>query len=132
MRSFVLQLNSTHRSERIDGVQCFVGEDASGSFGLMAGHERFITALVFGLARYRRSGEPWQYLALPGGLVYFVDGQLSVGTRHYLRDADYARVSRTLAEQFLTEEAALESVKENLRRLEENMLKLMLELDRAR
>ena len=75
----------THRSRA-------VGEDASGSFGLWAHHERFMTALVFGLARYRRTGEPWQYLALPGALAYFLDNNIH-SARRYIR-SDYNRTAK--------------------------------------
>ncbi len=42
--------------ERIDDVSSFVGEDDSGSFGLLARHDRFMTVLDFGLARLPLAG----------------------------------------------------------------------------
>ncbi len=55
-------------------MRSFIGEDASGSFGLQAGHARFMTILEFGLARFRTAEADWQYLALPGALLYFAQG----------------------------------------------------------
>jgi len=131
MSTFVLNLQSSDRFERIEDVESFVGEDASGSFGLRACHERFMTVLVFGLARYRRKGEGWRYLALPGALVYFVDNRLFVNARRYIRDSDYNRISEALTEQLLKEEETLAGLKQNLRRLEEEMLKRLLEIERG-
>ncbi|CAL1239756.1 F0F1 ATP synthase subunit epsilon [Candidatus Methylocalor cossyra] len=132
MATFVLHLHSPSQSERIDAVESFVGEDASGSFGLRAHHERFMTTLVFGLARFRRSGQPWHYLALPGALLYFVDNTLFINTRHYLHGADYRRISVALTEQLLKEEEVLVGLKQHLKHLEEAMLKHLLDLERGR
>jgi F-type H+-transporting ATPase subunit epsilon len=132
MNTFTLNLHSTRQSECIEDVESFVGEDASGSFGLRARHERFMTVLVFGLARYRCRNQPWQYLALPGALVYFVDNRLFINTRRYIRDTDYNRISLALTEQLLKEEEVLGGLKQNLRRLEEAMLKHLLDIERGR
>ncbi|MGZ8218585.1 F0F1 ATP synthase subunit epsilon [Methylomagnum sp.] len=131
MTTFTLHLHSARQSEQIDDVESFVGEDASGSFGLKACHERFMTVLVFGLARYRRRNQPWQYLALPGALVRFADNHLFIDTRRYLRDADYNRISLALTEQLLKEEEVLGGLKQNLRRMEEAMLKHLLDISRG-
>jgi F-type H+-transporting ATPase subunit epsilon len=132
MRTFTLWLNGARQSDRIDGVERFVGEDASGSFGLRAGHERCMTALVFGLARYCRADSEWRYLALPGALLYFVDNQLFINARRYIEDTDYQRISLALTEQLLKEEEVLAGLKRNLRQLEEAMLKKLLNIERGR
>lgn len=132
MKTFTLNLLSAHQSERIEEVESFVGEDASGSFGLKAQHERCMTILVFGLARYRCREQPWQYLALPGALAYFAGNELFLDTRRYLRDEDYNRISRALTEQLLKEEEVLVGLKRNLRRLEEAMMQQLLEIERGR
>ena len=80
----------------IRDVTAFVGEDPSGSFGLRAGHTRFMTMLVVGLARFQRSDEVWQYLAIPGAVVYFHDNELVLSTRRYLLDDDYNRITEAL------------------------------------
>ena len=130
--TFILNLYSANQSERIEGVESFVGEDTSGSFGLKARHQRFMTVLVFGLARYRCAGQPWQYLALPGGLAYFAGNELFIDTRRYIRDPDYNRISLALTDQLLKEEEVLVGLKKNLKRLEEAMLKQLLDIERGR
>lgn len=125
MKSFTLRLQDATRGEQIADVSCFVGEDSSGSFSLLANHERFITALTLGLARFRVDDASWKYLALPGAVVYFHDNVLTLSTRRYLMDDDYQRISKALQEQLLSEEQNLHSMKESLRRLEDEFLKRM-------
>ncbi|NIW85716.1 MAG: F0F1 ATP synthase subunit epsilon [Gammaproteobacteria bacterium] len=132
MSTFTVDLQGASRAERIEGVRSFIGEDATGSFGVLPGHARFMTVLEFGLARLRTTDGPWQYLALPGGLLYFVDDHMSIVVRRYLKDEDYERISRVLREQMLAEEENLRSVKESLRGMEEELLRRMWEMRRRR
>lgn len=127
-----MHLQDATGTERIEDVESFVGADASGSFGIQAGHERAMTSLVFGLARYRVRGEPWQYLALPRALLYMVDGELYVSTRRYYRDPDYRRMSEALSARLRAEEQELKQVRDGLRRMEEEMFKRLWELSRGR
>ena len=81
MSQFVLNLFDATHEQRITGVTSFIGEDASGCFGIQPNHARFMTTLVFGLARFRLGTEDWQYLALPGAVVYFNNNALTISTR---------------------------------------------------
>jgi F-type H+-transporting ATPase subunit epsilon len=128
---FTLELHDATRSEEIPGVTSFVGEDDSGSFGILPDHTRFMTSLVIGLARFRVGDGPWQYLAMPGALLYFRDNRLALTTRHYLRDDDYLRISSALTEQLLAEEAQLRDMKQTLRHMEEDILRRLWEMSRA-
>jgi F-type H+-transporting ATPase subunit epsilon len=130
MKRFVLALQDAAHTERINNVTSFVGEDASGSFGILADHARMMTSLVFGLARFRVDKNPWQYLALPGAVLYFRDNELSISTRHYLIDGDYERISSTLQEQFVAEETELHAIKKSLHQMEEQLLKRLWETTR--
>ena len=131
MTVFKLHLQSATQYELIDDVTSFVGEDASGSFGIQANHARIMASLRFGLARYRCGDQAWQYLALPGALLYFVDNQLFLNTRRFVRDSDYGRIDTALREQLHQEEAGLQRIKESLRRMEEEMFKRLRELQRG-
>lgn len=131
MKTFSLHLLGARQSEIIEDVESFIGEDSSGCFGLRARHERMITTLVFGLARFRRGDGLWRYLAVPGALLYFVDNQLFIHTRRYLLDTDYRRISGGLTEQLMKEENTLAGLRRNLRQLEEAMLRQMLNIERG-
>lgn len=130
MSGITLHLNSAVRSERIDDVESFVGSDASGSFGIQPGRARLMTILDYGLARFRKPGGEWFYLACPGAVLNFADNELTVNTRRYLCDRDYLRISALLAGQMAEEEAALKSVKDNLQQLEQELFRRLRKLDR--
>jgi len=122
MNSFVLHLQDATRYERMEGVTSFVGEDRSGSFGIWAGHARLMTSLVFGLARFRIADQPWQFLAMPGALLYVTHNDLYLSTRRYVRDDSYERLSQLLAHELVVEEQQLRAIKDSLKCLEQAML----------
>ena len=122
MSGFTVQLQSANQYERLEGVVSFVGEDASGSFGLMRGHGRFITTLVFGLARLRYADGRWDYLALPEAVAYFDKDQLTLSTRRYLHGDDYTRISQVLREELVREEQVLVEFKHSLAQMERAMM----------
>lgn len=128
--SFTLRLQDATRTEEITGVTSFVGEDASGSFGILAGHARMLTVLITGLARFCVGPDSWRYLAVPGALLYFQDNVLTLSTRRYLLDADYTRISQALQQQLLAEEEKLHNMTTSLHRMEEAMLKRLWDMGR--
>ncbi len=129
--NFVMHLQSATQYERIDDVNGFVGEDASGSFGLLGHHERAMTVLKFGLARFQIAGSDWEYLALPGAVLYFMENALYVSTRRYVRSSDYEKVVQTLQSELATEEEALRGIKESVRQLEEEVLRRLWQMRRS-
>lgn len=124
---FAINLYDAVHAQRINGVTSFVGEDSSGSFGILPNHARFMTMLVFGLARFRVGDQSWQYLAVPGGVLYFYNNELTVSSRHFIIDFDYEKISSALARQLLAEEEKLRSIKESLHRMEQSMLNKLWE-----
>ena len=130
MKPFTLKLQDATQSVAITNVTAFVGEDASGSFGILAGHARFMTSLIIGLARFRIGEHTWKYLASPGAVLYFHDNILTLSTRRYLLDDDYMRISQALQQQLLAEEEKLHSMKQSLHHMEEEILKRLWEMGR--
>jgi F-type H+-transporting ATPase subunit epsilon len=124
-------LRDNARSEEIHGVVSFVGEDASGSFGILADHARMFTSLVFGLARFRTDAGPWQYLAMPGAILGFDGNVLTLNTRRCLLGDNYEDMSRALTEKLAEEEQSLSEIKRTLHHIETNVLKQMLEMNKA-
>lgn len=123
MNTFIVYLQDATHPQQIDGVTTFVGEDASGSFGIQANHARMMTSLIIGMARFRVGASKWHYLAVPGALLYFHDNALYLTSRHYLLSDDYERVSTELQQQLLIEEEQLRDTKTSLRRMEEEVFK---------
>ena len=132
MSSFGLHLLSPRANERIGGVAAFVGEDPSGQFALRARHECFVTALVPGLSRLRYGDGRIEYLAQPGGVLYFAGNTLTFAARDYLRSDDLHAVSRALEERFAREEASLGQLHEQLRQMEREMFRRLWRLQRER
>ncbi len=128
MKSFTLWLQDATQSEEITGVTSFVGVDTSGSFGILAGHARMMTSLIIGLARFRIGKGAWQYLALPGAVLYFHDNVLTLSTRRYLLGDDYMHISQALQQQLLAEEEKLYVMKESLHHMEEEVLKRLWQM----
>jgi len=130
MSTFSLHLFAADHGEVIEDLASFTGEDQSGSFGLLAHHDRFMTALTFGLARLRFADGRHEYLGLPGGLLYFLDNALRISTRRYLRDTDLSRLTGALSRELLEEEQALEQTRRKLHQLEAELLRRLVQLGR--
>jgi F-type H+-transporting ATPase subunit epsilon len=130
MKPYILKLQDATRTEEITNVTSFVGEDASGSFGILADHARTMTSLTIGLARFLIGDSTWMYLALPGAVLYFHDNVLTLCTRHYLLDDDYVRISQALQQQLLAEEEKLHTMKKSLHHMEKELLKRLWEMGR--
>jgi F-type H+-transporting ATPase subunit epsilon len=129
VNTFTLHLHSLTTAEVVSGVRSLVARDASGSFGIQAGHEHFMTTLEFGLARYCIEDD-WEYLALPGGILRTTGKEVWLFTRRYLRDRDYRRLGDVLERQLRTEEEALRTTRTSLRQMEQNLLRRLWELER--
>jgi F-type H+-transporting ATPase subunit epsilon len=114
MRGMTLHLRQSSGYERFDGLTSFVGEDASGSFGLLPGHAWMMTALAAGLARFRVGEGEWHYLALPGGILSAAGGELTLCTRRYLLDTDFRRMGKLLAGVQRAEEETMGGIRESL------------------
>lgn len=132
MNQFVLHLQSPSRYERIERVTSFVGCDDSGSFGIMPKHERMMTVLNPGIARFRQAAAEPEYLGLAEGLLYFVDDQLFISTHKYFRDRDYAHLSSTLLSELAKEEEGLANMKETIHHMEEALLTQLVRTAGAR
>ena len=103
-----------------------------GWLGVWTAAIQIAVALVFGLARYRVNAGAWQYLALPGALLYFVENRLEITSRRYLRDENYERINKRLDEQLRAEESELRATKESLHRMEEEFFRRVWEMRRER
>ncbi|PJC14795.1 MAG: hypothetical protein CO065_13550 [Comamonadaceae bacterium CG_4_9_14_0_8_um_filter_57_21] len=130
LNTFTIELLAANRVETIPQVLSFTGEDDSGSFGLLAQHDRFMTTLTFGLARLRLADGQQDYLGFPGGLLYFINNTLRISTRRYLRDTDVARITGALTRELLEEEQALAQTRQKLHRLEAEMLRRLVQIGR--
>ena len=128
MKTFALELYSTDARTRIENAQAFVGADASGSFGILAGREPLATALVWGLCSLRTSDRARrQYVALPGGVLYFADDLLRVCAQRFLVDEDPQRIVAQLTREMHAERDVTRDMHALLRKLDDELLTRLLE-----
>ena len=130
MKTFVLHLQSASQYDRIPDVTSFVGLDASGSFGILPGHERAMTCLAHGIAQYR-TDDQWTYIAAPGGLLYFVGDSLVINTRRYYVHADFRRIVDALGSELRREEEKIKATVESVEQLERNLLRRIWDMERG-
>jgi F-type H+-transporting ATPase subunit epsilon len=130
MTTFTLRILDSAGQHEFADVVSFVGEDASGSFGILASHARMMTSLVTGLASFRTADSDWRYVALPGAILYFDDDVLNLCTRRCLIGDDYDHISTALREQLLAEESKLTEMRQSLHRMEEEIFKRLWEMSK--
>ncbi len=128
MRTFTLHLMDARQHTPVTGVEVFVGRDASGSFAIRGGHERFLTALTYGIGQFRIAGGAWEYLAAPGGLLYVRGDSVELSTRRLFRDSDFERISATLDRELRQEEEALHVTRSSLKQIEDEMMQRLWRL----
>ncbi|WP_339860359.1 hypothetical protein [Paremcibacter congregatus] len=128
MKFFTLNLQSGLQYEKIENVISFIGTDAQGAFGVMAGHERMMTILRFGLARFRGETTGWHYIALPGGVLYFVNNVLSISCRRFVQSEDYSTVAAVLSGTLKQQEEELLTLKRSLGRMEQETIRRIWKL----
>lgn len=126
MKVITVHLQSPSRYERIDSVTSFVGIDASGSFGILAGHERMMTVLESGIMRLRLVGGGYEFLAVAEGLLYFVDNELFISTRKFLKDEDHESLAERFNRMLSGEREEARAMRETIRQMEEELLKHLL------
>lgn len=71
--------------------------DATGSFGLLPGHEDFCTALVPSILMYRDEAGTQHYVAVDGGVLLVENGHVSLATREAVAADDMDGVSAAVA-----------------------------------
>lgn len=130
MKTFRIHLMSATQSEWIPDAVRFTGRDASGSFGILANASRRMTALVFGLAHWQNAAGNVEYLALPGGVLYFVNNELRIATTKFVRSPEIEGISAALENQLRQEEEELRDIKQSLHRLDEEIMKRLYKMTR--
>lgn len=79
-------------------ARALTAQDASGSFGIRAGHEPFLTVLSPGLLQVVEAAGQSRWLAVAGGVLRVaVGGAVTIATPEALTDRDPAALSAALA-----------------------------------
>lgn len=132
MKTFVLKIYSPFGYLSMNDVTSFVGIDASGSFGILANHERMMTVLEFGFVTVYRRDHGVQYVALPGGILYFQKNTLRLVTSRYFVSDNDKELNAQLSGQIAREETKVRDLKESVCKMEESMFKQLYRQERER
>lgn len=89
MSNFNLLLQDISNQWQSNNIHSFIGQDSSGSFGIMAEHELFVTCLQPGIARFRDGDGKWTYLAQPGSVIVFRENQLRLSTSQFILSEEH-------------------------------------------
>jgi F-type H+-transporting ATPase subunit epsilon len=118
-----MEILSADAAASIEDVVSFIGTDASGSFGILARRERFVTMLSWGACRFQTSGGRRSYVATPGGALSFDAGLLRIATTRFFLGDDYASLLQRLAERMRAEADDTKAVRQVLRELDSELLR---------
>lgn len=131
LNTFQLEMHDTAHTQSMNDVVSFTGEDLSGSFGILARREKFITCLRFGMARLTTASGKTFYIAMPGGVLYFDNNLLSISTRHFVMSDNFEQIHNILQQELLDEEIQLQSLKKSFHTMENELLKRLVKTGHA-
>lgn len=128
MKPLSVDLHDSHGAAHYADIVQFIAADASGSFGILAGHTPCVAVLRYGLARFIDATGHWRYLALPGGVLTFADNRLRLATvRYFLGDDRDAMVAQLAAEMARTD-SDIHAAHATLRNIEHALVRRLGEL----
>jgi F-type H+-transporting ATPase subunit epsilon len=128
MRTFSLSLLDSQGEARFEAVTQFIAADASGSFGLLAGHAAMVALLRYGLARFCDRDGRWHYVALPGGVLRFADNQLTVASARYFLGEERGAMSELLAQALARTDLEIHAARASLAEIEHALARRLAEL----
>ena len=121
-------LLDTQGADSFDAVVSFTASDASGTFGLLAGHERLVAVMRYGLAHFVAADGRTHYVALPGGVLRFADNALTVTAVHYFLGAERDTLVAQLAAELAREDSDLRAAHATLAEIEHILMRRLSEL----
>ncbi|WAR45005.1 FoF1 ATP synthase subunit delta/epsilon [Methylomonas rapida] len=128
MNRFTLTLQHCQGLEHFAEVVQFIGADAQGSFGILAGHVHCIALLRYGLARFCDRDGVWHYLALPGGVLRFADNRLTVTAVRYFLGDNAGLLCEQLAAEMARTDSEIHSARATLSEIERSLVRRLAEL----
>ena len=115
------------------GIASLRGEDASGDFGILPGHEDFVTVIDAGVLRWRGVSGPWRYCVVRGGVFAVSEGrEVHVACRDAVTGDDLATLQAQVARSRLERDEASRRARTHSARLHARAIRrLMLGLERG-
>lgn len=123
MKAFVVHLQSPSSYERLNGVRSFICSDDSGSFGILAGHERLMTVLSPGIASLQMVSGEQLFIGLPESFLYVLNDEIFISTRKYVKETNYFNLARSLQAKLHEEEQLKIEMRQTIKKMEEALIK---------
>lgn len=105
-------------------------EAPNGWFGLLPRHIDFVTALGPGVMAFQPAGKPEEYLAIDEGILVKCGPQVSVSTHNAVRGTDLAALRQQVETQFRAQQARDKAAREFEAKLEADLVRRLLEMER--
>lgn len=107
-----------------DGIRALRAEDASGNFGVLAGHADFLTSLAISIVSWKTQDATQHYCAVRRGVLSVRAGQqISIATREAVLGDDLATLDETVLARFRAEIETERTERVNSARLELNAIR---------
>ncbi|MDE2622454.1 MAG: F0F1 ATP synthase subunit epsilon [Betaproteobacteria bacterium] len=123
MKTFYLELLDSRGADRFPAVRQFVAADASGSFGILAGHEPMVAVLRYGLARFEDDSGQWHYAAMSGGTLRFAGNRLTVATVQHFLGLERGTLLQQLSAEMARTESDIARARATLTEIEHSLLR---------
>jgi len=130
MRTFTCLLQDLSHQWQTQQAESFIARDSSGSFGLQARHETYVTCLRPGLARLRIQNEGWIYIAQPGGIVVFRENILRLSTSQFILSKDRDQLVARMEQAWQAAEQGLRTTKTSYLQAEQALTRKLWEMNR--
>ena len=130
MKTFECILQDLSHQWQTQAAVSFIGRDSSGSFGLQARHETFVTCLRASLARLRTQDDGWLYIAQPGTVVVFRENLLRLSTSQFILSKDRdQRISR-MEQAWKAADQGVRTTKTSYLQVEQALTRKLWEMNR--
>lgn len=108
-------------------VQKIVAEGIDGSFGLLAKHVDFVTALAAGILTFEDENGQEQHLAVMEGVLVKKGNTVFVSTRRAVKDTDLASLKQTVEKDFFKQRQKEKTMRTSASRIEAGFIRRFME-----
>jgi F-type H+-transporting ATPase subunit epsilon len=105
-------------------------EAHNGWFGLLPHHIDFVTALVPGVLMFDPCDKPREYLAVDHGILVKCGPEVSVSTRNAVRGTSFAQLKKEVEVQFLAQQEREKTSRAFEAKLEADLVRHLLEMEK--
>lgn len=130
MNTFAMTLYSAAQQTDYAQVIQFVGQDASGSFGVLAGAEDLLTMLPFGMVRFQTADLLWHYLAVPEAVLHFTANRMHVTASSFIVGDDRNRMTQLLDSTRHEQTQRVHSTRLSVQQLDQALMRKFLQTGR--